>query len=375
MALYLVQLGVHPTERVASWAGIISSMNALVAAFVSPLWGVLADRVGRKAMVLRCSIATALVYGLIVLCHNEWQLLGVQALAGLFGGFTAAAMTLVGTQAPEAQLGFALGWMATGQLVGGLVGPLVGGLLADRFHDYHIVFFVTALCSASASILLAAFVREHFVPVQHPPGERAPSLLHQAAEIARQPGLPALFIGLMLGQMAVWGANPFIPLVVRGMIGDAPWLATASGLSLAVAGIAGMLASPWLGRAGDRFGPRRVLALALAGAAAFTIPQAFVHDLTSFMILRFCVGLFLGGIVPQINVMIGRSFSRERRGRAYGLTSSATFIGLFAGPTLGGFISAHFGFTAMFLTIGAMIVTNLIVIVLGTRTQIATDPV
>lgn len=367
MALYLVQLGVHPMERVASWAGVINSINALVAAVAAPFWGIVADRVGRKAMVLRCSVATTLVYSLIPFCTNEWQLLGVQAFSGLFGGFTAAAMTLVGTQAPEARLGFALGWMATGQLVGGLVGPLLGGLLADRVHDYRVVFGVTALCALITSLSLSALVREGFVPARRAPGERSPSIAEQMREVASHPGLPALFFALLLAQMAVWGANPMIPLFVRSLIGDAPWLATASGAALAVAGVAGMLASPWLGRSGDRFGARRVLLLALGGAALFTIPQAVVHDFGAFTMLRFGVGLFLGGIVPQINAMIGRSFPRERRGSVYGLTSSATFIGLFSGPTLGGLVAAHFGFSAMFLTIGALLVLDLAVVGLGTR--------
>ena len=161
LSLLLVQLGVHPMSAVESWAGVASSIYALPAALLSPVWGYWADRTGRKAMVVRTCIAASLINAATGFAQNEWQLTGVQIVQGCFGGFTAAAMALVGTQVPEKRLGYAMGLLATGQLVGTLVGPLIGGLLADWLHNYRTVFFVTAGGALICALGCAAFVQEH----------------------------------------------------------------------------------------------------------------------------------------------------------------------------------------------------------------------
>jgi len=357
MPFYLQQLGVQPTDRVLLWAGLIAAVQPLTIALISPFWGALADRTGRKAMVQRCCIATAFFYALIALCRNEWQIFAVQAAAGLFGGFSAASTTLVGTQAPEGRLGFALGWMATGQLVGSLMGPLIGGTLADHLHDYRLVFAATGIGSLAVALLVTAFVHEDFVRPALTRGRT--SLREQLAEIAHhRTVLPVLFV-LLLTQLTGQAANPVIPLYVRGLVGDAPWLATAAGFTIAIVGVAGVIASPFLGRHGDRVGYRTILIVSLIGAALFTFPQAFAPNLGTFIALRFGLGLFLGGILPSANAMIGSVFPRERRGRIYGFTASAGYLGLASGPIIGGVVAAHFGFAAVFLVVGALILINL----------------
>lgn len=358
MPFYLQQLGVAPTERVLLWAGLIASVQAFTVALVSPFWGALADRTGRKAMVQRSCIATTLFYVLIAFCHHAWQIFAVQAIGGLFGGFAAAAMALVGTQAPEGRLGYALGWMATGQLVGSLAGPLVGGTLADHLHDYRLVFVCTAIGSLTCALLVTAFVREEFVRPSLTARVRTP-WREQIAEIVHHPTLLPLIFVLLLTQMAGQAATPVIPLFVRAMVGNVAWLATAAGVSVAIVGVAGMIASPFLGRHGDRVGYRTILIVSLIGAALFTFPQALAPNLGTFVALRFGLGLFLGGILPAANALIGRVYPRERRGRIYGITSSASYLGLASGPAVGGLVAAHFGFAAVFVVVGTLILINL----------------
>jgi len=368
MPFYLQQLGVHPTEQVLLWAGLIASVQAFTVALVSPFWGALADRTGRKAMVQRCCITTTFFYLLIAFCQNGWEIFAVQAVGGLFGGFSAAAMTLVGTQAPEGRLGYALGWMATGQLVGSLAGPLIGGTLADHLHDYRLVFVCTSLGALTCALLVTAFVREDFVRPSLAARSRTP-LREQIAEIAHHPTLLPLVFVLLLTQMTGQAANPVIPLFVHAMVGDVPWLATAAGASIAVVGVGGIIASPFLGRHGDRVGYRSILIASLVGAALFTFPQALAPNLGTFVALRFGLGLFLGGILPAANALIGRVFPRERRGRIYGITSSASYLGLASGPAVGGLVAAHFGYAAVFVTIGSLILINLACVVLSATGQ------
>src|SRR6516165_1881200 len=131
MPLFLPVLGVETASAVALWSGILNGVTSFIAAFASPLWGRVADRRGRKLMLLRPTLAIGALTALMGLAANIWQFFAFRALMGAFAGFSSAAIALVASQVPEGRLGFALGWLSTGQLVGSLVGPLIGGALAD----------------------------------------------------------------------------------------------------------------------------------------------------------------------------------------------------------------------------------------------------
>src|SRR6202043_606000 len=65
MPLFLPVLGVESAGAVALWAGVLCGATSFVAAFASPLWGRLADRHGRKLMLLRSSIAVGVFAALM----------------------------------------------------------------------------------------------------------------------------------------------------------------------------------------------------------------------------------------------------------------------------------------------------------------------
>lgn len=357
LPLYVMRLGVHPIEAVDLWSGAVASVNFLFAAIFSPVWGGIADRVGRKPMVVRSCIAIACFTALMGVVQNVWQLFGARAAMGVFSGFSGAATALIATQVPEEQLGFSLGWMATGQLAGALIGPLIGGVLADRTHEYRTIFFLTSGFAIAATLLCAIFVRERRTGDAR---EHRASILERLADTIKHPQLLPMFVVVLLAQIVAFGVQPVVPLFVRALAGDVPWLATAAGASFAVVGIADLIVSPLLGKRSDRIGYRRVLLISLGGVAAFTIPQAFVHGVGPFIWLRFGVGAFLGGVLPTANALIGRLVPPHQRGGVFGVTSSATFLGMFAGPLLGGGVAARFGFPAVFLVVGALTLANLV---------------
>lgn len=369
LPLFIIQLGVKPIAAVSVWAGAIASVNFLLAAIFSPIWGGVADRTGRKPMVIRSCVAVAIFTALMGSVQNVWQLFGARASMGVFSGFSAAAIAMVGTQVPEEQLGFSLGWMTTGQLVGGLCGPLFGGFLADKLHDYRLVFYFTSLFAFAAALVCFIFVREHPAPKRRPAERR--SFFANLHEVATHPRLAPMFVVVLLAQVVAFGVQPVVPLFVRQLAGNAPWLATAAGLAFAVTGLADLIASPFLGKRSDRIGYRRVLLISLCGVAFFTIPQGLVNGVAIFIALRFGVGAFLGGVLPTANALIGRMFPTERRGQVFGITSSATFMGMFIGPLLGGAVAARFGFEAVFLTIGLMALANFAWVALSVRTPAA----
>jgi DHA1 family multidrug resistance protein-like MFS transporter len=366
--LFYIELGVRPVANAALWAGATISVSFFMAAVFSPIWGSLADRVGRKAMVLRSTTALCVSTVLVAFVTEPWEMFALRAVAGIFSGFSGAATALIATQVPEERLGFALGWLATAQLGGTLIGPLLGGLLADALHhNYRAVFLLTAAVTFVAALCCAVYLHEHVDPDVHRARARdRSSILQQIRAVVAHPQLAPMFVVVLLAQVCALAVSPVLPLFVHSMV-DERWVATASGAAFAVTGIAGVIAAPWLGKRGDTIGYRRVLLISLAGAACFTLPQSLAQSIWIFLALRFGVGLFLGGILPTANAWIGRMFAVEERGRVYGITSSATFLGMSAGPLIGSTIMVHFGYHAVFVVIGTLMLLNLIWVATSVR--------
>jgi len=358
MPFLLLHMGVQPLAQVEYWTGAILAAGSLSSAIFAPIWGAVGDRTGRKAMVLRSAIAVGLATALMGFCSTPIELLAVRLLTGMFSGFSSSAMALVGTQVPRSRLGYALGWLSTGQITGQLLGPLIGGLLIDVLHDYQKVFFVSAIGTGVIASSCAALVRERRRegPIS---GSRTPPW-HDMLGPLRRPGFPQLFVVVIMAQVSAVGVQSVLPLYVRQIVGGVPWLATASGAAFAATGVAGLMASPFLGRRSDRIGYRTVLLISLAGTAFFTLPQAFVGALWQLIGCRFGLGVFLGGVLPSANAAIGNLARGHERGKFYGMTASAQFLGRFVGPLFAGAVAARFGIPAVFLAIGLLMLANLL---------------
>ena len=83
MPLFVEQLGV-PTDQVAFYAGLGISISAISAAFLSPIWGILADKFGRKPMMIRAGFAMTLTMGGLAFVPNVYWLLFLRFLNHLF---------------------------------------------------------------------------------------------------------------------------------------------------------------------------------------------------------------------------------------------------------------------------------------------------
>jgi len=358
MPLFLPELGVRTESGIDIWAGVLSGITSFVAAFASPLWGSLADRHGRKLMLLRSSLAIGLFTALMGVAANVWQFFAFRALMGVFAGFSSAAIALVASQVPEGRLGYSLGWLSTGQLVGSLIGPIIGGMLADMTGSYRIPFYCTSATIFLSMALVWFTVREDFV--RPPPGRAARSTVRGLIALVTAPALLALFFVLMMAQFGVRTVQPVVTLYVQEMVGLRPDIATLAGIAFSITGLANVISAPILGNRSDQIGYRRVLLICLLGGTLMTLPQAFTGNYWLFTAERFGVGLFIGGLLPTANAMVGRLVSRADRGAVYGMPSSAMFMGNSLGPLIGGAIAASFGLRWVFLLTAAVMAANLV---------------
>jgi DHA1 family multidrug resistance protein-like MFS transporter len=346
LPLYIQQLGVHDMAHVNIWTGVITSANFLISALISPFWGSVADRKGRKLMVLRSTLAIALFSCLMGFAQSVWHLLLIRVLMGVFSGFSASATALVATTVPEKRLGYALGWTASAGLIGSLIGPLLGGFISDALGGYRQVFFIEGMLAFAASAVTFLLVKEP-PRVVEASGTRKPTLLEQFKSVGAMKEVRAMFVVLFLAQFSVMSIGPVLTLYTQELTHGAAYLGTIAGFAFTVTGIADLIASPFLGKRSDQLGYRRVLTICMLGAAAAYIPQALAPNIWVLIGSRFLLGCFVGGIMPTANALIGRLTPADQRGKVYGFTASATFLGSFAGPLVGGTMSAWVGIRAM----------------------------
>ena len=132
MALYIEELGVKG-DMVEWYTGLSVAISALASALVSPVWGRLADRYGRKPMMIRASMVMTFTMGGLALVPNVFWLLFLRTLNGLFAGYVPNATALIASQVPQNRSGYALGTLSTGLTAGVLIGPLLGGTLSEAF--------------------------------------------------------------------------------------------------------------------------------------------------------------------------------------------------------------------------------------------------
>ncbi len=142
LPLYIQHLGVHNASSIAKLSGIAFGITYIISAIFSPIWGHIADKVGRKPMILRASLGMALIIGCMGFAPNVYVLIGLRLLQGAITGYSTACTALIATQTDKEHAGYALGTLSTGSIAGSLLGPIIGGLI-EEYLGFQPVFFIT----------------------------------------------------------------------------------------------------------------------------------------------------------------------------------------------------------------------------------------
>lgn len=353
MPLYIGQLGVQDTAEIERYSGLAFGITTLVMALVSPLWGKLADKIGRKPMLLRASLGMAMVVTAMGFVHTVQQLIVLRLLQGTISGFYAGSITLIATQTPTERTGWALGTLATGSMGGMLIGPLLGGFLIEHI-GMRSVFASTGALLLAAFFLSLVFVKEEFLRKE----EQAPDFTQVWRSLPDRRLIVTLVVTTFMLQAAIFSIEPIITLYIAELAQGSTHLALISGLVFASSGLASFIAAPRLGKLSDRIGSERVMLAALIVAGVLFVPQALVQDPWQLMALRFLLGIATAGLLPAINTLVRRSVPTAVAGRAFGYNQSAQFLGTFSGALAGGHIAALFGIHSVFFVTSALLLVN-----------------
>ncbi|ATX01811.1 multidrug transporter subunit MdtG [Citrobacter freundii] len=356
LPLYISQLGVTSHEALSMWSGLTFSVTFLISAIVSPMWGSLADRKGRKLMLLRASLGMAIAILLQAFATNVWQLFLLRGVMGLTSGYTPNAMALVASQVPRERSGWALSTLSTAQISGVIGGPLMGGFIADHV-GLRAVFCITAALLV-VSFLVTLFLIKEGVRPTIKKSER----LSGKAVFASLP-YPALVISLFFTTMVIQLCNgsigPILALFIKSMVPDSSNIAFLSGLIASVPGISALISAPRLGKLGDRIGTERILMATLIFAVVLFFAMSWVTTPLQLGILRFLLGFADGAMLPAVQTLLVKYSSDQITGRIFGYNQSFMYLGNVAGPLMGATVSAMAGFRWVFIATASIVLINI----------------
>jgi DHA1 family multidrug resistance protein-like MFS transporter len=353
LPFYLSDLGAESTAAQTLWSGIINAGGAGVMAITAPFWGAIADRYGRKPMLVRAMVAAVITIALMSLATEVWHLLALRLIEGALTGTVTAATALVAAGTPKDRLGYGLGLIQTAVFSGASLGPLAGGFLGDQI-GYRATFWIASAMMAAAAAIVIFLVREQFTPQQRVTTKGRGGFGVWSLVTGRV--LLTMIIAMTVIRLASSAVQPIMPLFVEQLANAASGTAsTLSGITLGIAGVTSAISAIVLGRLGDRAGHRRILFWSTLAAGLLYFPMAAAQAPWHLIVLQALFGFAAGGLIPAANAMIANHTPADRRGAVYGMVAAAQSAGGFIGPLAGSIIAASLGFPIALSVTGALL--------------------
>lgn len=310
--------------------GVSAMAYALTSAFASPFIGMLADRYGRRPVILLSLAGYVLVFSGYLFAASTWLLILLRGLAGVFtAGLLPAMTSMVGDLAAENRRAQWIGIINGGASAGWIFGPLLGGLLYDRFG--YVVPFAASISMAVGALLLAVFlIHETYKPATHT-SQSHPAWTHVLQAV---PARPTFFLLLLItfGVMFAWA---FIePQFMFYFYDDLGWTSSQLGLAMSMYGVAFMAGEFALGQLSDRLGRKPVLVLGLALFSAQFVGLVIFRDVTWIVVSFILAGLGNALYDPALSASILDITPPEHTAGMIGLKGTAGSLGNLLGPAL-----------------------------------------
>jgi DHA1 family multidrug resistance protein-like MFS transporter len=362
LPLYLHALGIRQTGALAFWTGLAGGASGLALALMSPVWGLLADRYGRKSMLVRAMLGGALTVGLMGFARGPIDLVVLRFLQGASAGTVAAATALVASGTPRQRVGWALGVLTSAIALGSALGPLLGGLAASAV-GVRAVFWAGGALLGVATLPVIALVHE--APRTVRSGANSGLRALRAAAPGTVGAVGVLLICQALLQTSYVGFQPLVVLRLLERLSSGS--TSVTGLAFGISGLASALAAVTYAGVARRYGYRRVAALTAVSMAAAEVVAGYGPGVVVIVVGAGLAGAFYGAVGPAVSAMLGLETPAEVQGSVFGFSSSATAIGFGLGPLGGGLLASQAGVSAAIGACAVVAVILALVLTLKTR--------
>ena len=384
--LYLKEAGLVPPNQVNNYAAWFQTCTSIALMIMSPIWGALGDRFGRKMMLVRANLGGAVALYLMGVAANVHWLLALRVFQGAFTGTTAAAQTLVSCHTPASRQALALGMMAAAVALGDLFGRWMGAEAAAQW-GVPAAFKISGAVLLFSTLLVAAFAQERFAPPLKAYRRRQASLPSRWRTGLRAMWrwnfvvVPLMIAFALLGVIGVFDSTVFslyVDEIGTGLprLADlAPqartgWAYRTTGRVMVAAALASTAGSLLTGWVLDRFRGRGFIVLATLLLAGGLMGTAFGRELPrwlgfseasqgdwvvpTLLLMRIGMGFGFAAVNSAQLVWAGRSMPPERRGTVFGATVTARAVGWASGPMGAAHAANRSGYSMVYVEAAAI---------------------
>ena len=349
----LREMGMSEADRVP-FVGLFSSLVFVLGLPLVPLWGVWADKVSRKAVIVRSCLVEVAVFGVAAMAHEPWQMALAVMLIGLQLGNTGVMLAAIRDVAPRARLGVVIGLFGVAGPVGFAVGPALAGLLIDGLSwSISAVYLLAAVLSVLTAALVTFGTRE-VRPEVIPSGPVLRLAFGALRAVLGDPDVRRLFAVYGVVFLANQVSRPYTPLLVERIMGTGAGLATGIGLVMGLGSLVGAFTAPPAGAVGDRVGYRPVLVASLGVGAVASCLMAFVGWLPGLVLVSVLLGAAVAITGSMVFSLLATEVPPARRSATLNLVYLPLYVAGIIGPAIGSGVASVGGTGAPFL-VGAVV--------------------
>ncbi|MGR9048325.1 MFS transporter [Halobacillus faecis] len=356
LSLYIEELGNYTDAYVQTWSGWVFGITFVSAFLCSPIWGKIGDKYGRKNILIISATGLAVSVFLMGFVSSVWQLFLLRLFMGIFTGFIPMSQALISTQTPKNIAGQVLGSLQTGSITGSLMGPMLGGWIADSI-GYATTFHYVSITVALSALIVFFGIHEQRIKKEGDHEKTSYQSREVLAHIFKHPVLLMVMIVSLFVQMAHFSIQPILSLFVGDLHGPEN-LALFSGIAFSAAGLGNLMMAKQWGKIADRIGYVKILVSLLFMAGIVYLPAAFVTNIWQLVVLRFLLGVSIGGIIPVRTAYIRQEAPVAMQGEVLGYNTSIRFLGNIIGPSMGGMIAGVYGFSMVFFVTSTLLVIS-----------------
>jgi MFS family permease len=358
--LYALVLGALLQEFSISTrtAGMLGSLTLAASGLGGVLFGVIADRMGRRRAMIGSILIYSIFTGLCGLAQTVSQLAVFRFVLGLgMGGEWTSGAALVSETWPDKHRGKAVAWMQSGWAIGYAAAAIVVGLVLPRF-GWRVVFLIGLLPA-----LLTLWIRRHveeseiWLASQREPARTRPSA--RDVFFGRFASTTMLLTFLSLTTVfAYWGLSLWVPAylslpVTRGGLGLSTSMTTLLVVTMQVGTFLGYVS---FGYVSDAFGRRKSFVTYMLVAAVLILVYSAIKSIPLLLVVGPLVAFFGTGLFSGFGAITAEIYPTAVRAIAQGFTLNMGRLGSAAAPFVVGSLAETHGFGTAFAILAAALV-------------------
>ncbi len=352
LPLYVRELGVVGESAERFWSGMVFAGPYFLSIIFVPIWGNLADRYGKKLMMIRAILGLAIAMFLMGFARDVYQLFFLRVFQGATSGFIAATLGFTISNTPLERQGYAIGILQSSQSAGGIAGPLIGGIISDIF-GFRVVFFLVAILCIIGGLLISTLVVENNRSTE----KNKESVIEVLQFILHNKRYSIPMLIIILAQIGIFLTFPILPYYLEQLNAPSEFLSSLTGTMVGISGFFNILFAPIWGRWSDRKPIQKLIQIASFALGLTMLLHSIVGYFLLLFPLRIAVGIFVAGLVPTLYSHLGKIVSDEKVGSIMGFASSASLFGSLIAFLGSAIISSNFDLHWGFIASGVILIS------------------